>query len=70
MPDDGIKCESFTVISVYSLLVYNSKYYLKVYWDNCAFKIIGKKNWYNAFKDTMLLMLMIIRFFGFDKWII
>ena len=53
MPDDGIKCESFTVISVYSLLVNNSKYYLKVYWDSCSYKIIGKKkdrlSWYNAF---------------------
>ena len=68
MPDDGIKCESFTVISVYSLLVNNSKYYLKVYWDSCAYKIIGKKK--IDYLDTMLLMLMIIRFFGFDKWII
>ena len=43
MPDDGIKCESFTAISVDSLSVYNGKYYLKVYSDKCACKIIGKQ---------------------------
>ena len=40
VPEDDIKCKSFTVISIDSLLVYKSKYYLKVYLDNCAYKII------------------------------
>ena len=26
-----------------SLLVYESKYYLQVYLDNCAYKIVGTK---------------------------
>ena len=38
VPEDDIECESFTVISVNSLLVYENKYYLKVYLDNCAYK--------------------------------
>ena len=31
MPEDGIKCESFTVRSIDFLLVYKNKYYLQVY---------------------------------------
>ena len=31
VPEDGIECEPFTVISIDSLLVYKSKYYLRVY---------------------------------------
>ena len=37
---DDIECETFTVISIDYLLVYESKYYLKVYLDNCAYKIV------------------------------
>ena len=36
VPEDDIECESFTVISIDSLLVYESKYYLQIYLDNCA----------------------------------
>ena len=43
VPDGGIECESFTVISVDSLLVYISKYYVKACLDICAYKIIGKQ---------------------------
>ena len=39
---DDRECESFTVISTDSLLVYESKYYLQVYLDNCAYKIANK----------------------------
>ena len=42
MPKYDIECEYFTVISVDSLLVYENKYYLQVYLDNCAYKIINK----------------------------
>ena len=42
VPEDGIECESFTVISIDFLLVYNRKYYLQVYLDNCAYKIVNK----------------------------
>ena len=43
MPEDYIKCESFIVISISSLLVYENKYYLQVYLDNCAYKIVNKQ---------------------------
>ena len=36
VPEDGVECESFTVISIDSLLYYNSKYYLQIYLANCA----------------------------------
>ena len=34
--EDAIECESFTVISIDFLLIYDKKYYLQVYLDNCA----------------------------------
>ena len=34
----------FTVISFDSLLVYESKYYLQVYVDNCTYKTVDKRN--------------------------
>ena len=43
MPEDYIECKSFTVISIDSLLVCENKYYLQVYLDNCANKIIDKQ---------------------------
>ena len=42
MSEDDIECKSFTVISPDSLLVYENKYYLLVYWDNCAYKMMDK----------------------------
>ena len=36
VPEDDMECESFAVISIDSLLVYENKYYLQVYLDNCA----------------------------------
>ena len=42
--EDSVKCESFTIISINSLLVYNCKYYLQVvYLDNYAYKIMDKQ---------------------------
>ena len=43
VPEGDIECESFTVISVYSLLVCDKKYYLQVYLDNYAYKIVNKQ---------------------------
>ena len=43
VPEDDMECESFTVISIDSLLVYENKYYLRVYSDNCAYKIVNKQ---------------------------
>ena len=41
--EGDIECESFTVISIYSLLVCDKKYYLQVYLDNYAYKIVNKQ---------------------------
>ena len=43
MPEDDIECESLTVISIDSLLVYYKKYYLQVYLDNCTYKLVNKQ---------------------------
>ena len=43
VPEDDTECKSFTVISIDSLLVYDKKYYLQVYWDNCAYKTVNKQ---------------------------
>ena len=43
VPEDDIECESFTVISVDSLLVYNEKYYVQVFLDNFGYKIVNKQ---------------------------
>ena len=43
VPEDDIECESFTVIAIDSLLVYENKYYLHVYLDNCAYEIVNKQ---------------------------
>ena len=42
MPEYGVECESFTIISIVSF-VYDDKLYLKIYLDNCAYKIAGKQ---------------------------
>ena len=42
MLKDDIKFEYFAVISIDSLLVYENKYYLQVYLDDCAYKIVNK----------------------------
>ena len=44
VPEDDIQCESFTVISIDSLLVYDKKHYLQVYLDNCTYKTVKKTN--------------------------
>ena len=43
VPEDDIECESFTIISIDSLLVYGKKHYLQVYLDNCAYKIVNRQ---------------------------
>ena len=43
VPEDDMECESFTVISIDSLLVYNNKYYLQVFLDDCAYKTVNKQ---------------------------
>ena len=43
MLEDDIECELCTVISIDSLLVYDKIYYLRVYLNNCAYKIVNKQ---------------------------
>ena len=43
MPEDDIEYESFTVISIDYLLVYESKYYLQVCLDNCVYNIVNRQ---------------------------
>ena len=43
VPEDDTECESFTVISIDSLLAYHKKYYLLVLLDKCAYKIVNKR---------------------------
>ena len=43
VPDEDMECESFTVISIDSLVVYDNKYYLQIYLDNCAYKTVRNK---------------------------
>ena len=44
MPEDGVECESFTIASIDSLLVYENKYYLQVYLDNHVYEIVENAN--------------------------
>ena len=43
MPEDDVEYESFTVISIDYLLVYESKYYLQVCLDNCVYNIVNRQ---------------------------
>ena len=54
VPEDDIECDSFTVISIDFLFVYENKYYLQVYLDNCAYKIANKQMTDYLFEDYML----------------
>ena len=41
VPEGGVECESFTIIYIDYLLFYESKYYLQIYLDHCAYKIVN-----------------------------
>ena len=43
VPENGLDCESFRIISTDSLFVYKSKYYLQAYLDNPAHKVVDKQ---------------------------
>ena len=43
VPEDAVECKSFRIISIDSLLVYENKYYLQVYLDYCAYKMVSTK---------------------------
>ena len=52
----------FALISIDSLLVYQTKYYLQVYLNNCAYKIVNKQIIVyldgNPFERLILIILM------------
>ena len=41
--EDDVERESSTIIYIDSFIVYENKYYLQVYLDNCAYEIVGKQ---------------------------
>ena len=43
LPEDGVECEYFTVVSSNSLVLYENKYELQVYLDNGAYKKLDKQ---------------------------
>ena len=47
VPKDGVEYEFFTLISNDSLLVYERKFYLQVYLDNCTYKIVNTQMVHN-----------------------
>ena len=50
VPEDVVECESFTIIiSIDSLLVYENKYYLQLYLDNCAYKLVNTQMIYYVY---------------------
>ena len=53
VPKDRVQYEPFTIIYIDLLLVYESKYYLQIYLDNCANKIIDRQ---------MIIFLVLISF--------
>ena len=59
---------NLSVFFIDSLRVYDYKYYLQVYLDNRAYKIVDNQMIY--YLDDDLLRQMNISFFGFDKWIL
>ena len=44
VPEDGVECESLTIISIDSSPVSEKKYYLQVQLDHCACKNYGQAN--------------------------
>ena len=43
VPEDGVEYGSFTVISIDSLFAYEKNYYLLLYFNNCAYKIVDNE---------------------------
>ena len=43
VPEDGVECESFTIIFIDSLLTYDNRLYLQAYLDNYAYKIVDRQ---------------------------
>ena len=43
MLEGCVECDSFRIIYIDSILVYENKYYLQVYYYKCAYEIVGKQ---------------------------
>ena len=43
MLESCVECDSFRIIYIDSILVYENKYYLQVYYYTCAYEIVGKQ---------------------------
>ena len=43
IPEADLECKFFRIMSIDSLLVCKNKYYLEVYLDKCAYKIVNKQ---------------------------
>ena len=52
VPKDCLECESFIIISIDFLLVYENKYYLQAYLDNCTYKAVGRSNQMTVYLDS------------------
>ena len=57
MPESGVEYKSFSIIFIGSLIFYENKYYLQIYLDDCAYKIIV----------TEMIDYLDDNFFEFDK---
>ena len=62
---DGVECDSFKINSIYSLVVYGSKYYLQVYLGNYGYQIVDRQKRL----DDHLVDSDETYFFDFDKWV-
>ena len=63
MPENGVGCESFTIISVDSLLVYKNKYYLVKILDNemiSKWLIISMKIFFRLVKISFLILINVV----------
>ena len=54
MYQNGVKCESFTIIFIDFLLVYENKYYIQAYLDNSARKIMDNQMKDDNFDDNFV----------------
>ena len=43
VPESNVECESFTTISIDFLLVYENKYCMQAYLDNCGYKVVDRQ---------------------------
>ena len=68
--ENNIGWESFTVISIDSLFAYENKYYLKVYVDNCAYKIVHKRmaDYLDENVLEIFIKLDLINFLFWENW--